>query len=188
MDLSGPGNRAHLRAPYDKVYSRAGIGRLARTGKCDRSRLTWFLVRCYVMTLDIREYRPLDRVSVVALWNEVFSLPNGHNEPASALDRKVAADDGLFFVATWDGELVGTVLAGYDGHRGWLYSLAVRQSHRRQGIGRRLVDHAEGRLKQLGCPKINLQVRGDNTAVLSFYRALGFRTEDRISMGKRLPE
>ena len=81
--------------------------------------------------------------------------------------------------------MVGTAMAGYDGHRGWLYSVAVKSSRQRSGIGAMLVNEAEQRLKSLGCGKINLQVRSSNEAVLGFYDRLGYEVEDRVSMGKR---
>jgi len=79
-------------------------------------------------------------------------------------------------------------MAGYDGHRGWLYAVAVLQSHQRQGVGTALVKEAEARLSALGCTKINLQVRSSNIAVVSFYRSLRYEIEERVSMGKRIPQ
>ncbi len=77
-------------------------------------------------------------------------------------------------------------MAGYDGHRGWIYSLAVAETQQRRGVGSRLVQHAEQALGDLGCPKVNLQVRSSNSSVVEFYRSLGYDAEERISMGKRL--
>ena len=76
-------------------------------------------------------------------------------------------------------------MAGYDGHRGWLYSVAVRQSHRRSGAGKILIKQVERRLAEFGCTKVNLQVRAENAAVAAFYRGLGYEVEDRVSLGKR---
>ena len=138
--------------------------------------------------MKIRSYDPPDREQVVALWNEVFPGSIGHNDPGQSIDRKVASDDGLFFV-TLDGDvIVGTALAGYDGHRGWLYSIAVSPDCQRGGIGTKLVRHAEQVLAQRGCPKLNLQVRADNAAVVAFYESLGYQSEERISMGKLLSD
>ncbi len=92
----------------------------------------------------------------------------------------------LFFVAEIGGRLIGTVMAGYDGHRGWLYSLAVDTALRRHGIGTRLVEHAEAALTALGCPKVNLQVLSTKADVRGFYEALGYRTDEVVSLGKRL--
>ncbi len=134
--------------------------------------------------MEIREYCAADHDSVVALWDSVFPNSTGHNEPRGAIERKLAVDDGLFFVAADADTIIGGVLAGYDGHRGWIYSLAVAPESRRCGIGSQLVRHAERQLLRLGCPKVNLQVRADNSNVIAFYESLGFHTEDRISMGK----
>ena len=138
--------------------------------------------------MQVREYHPADHDSVVSLWDCIFSNSTGHNEPRGAIVRKVAMDDGLFFVAADAGSIIGTVLAGYDGHRGWLYSLAVAPEWRRRGIASQLVCHAEQALLRLGCPKLNLQVRADNSEVVAFYKSLGFHTEERISMGKLPPK
>ena len=136
--------------------------------------------------MEIRDYRSSDQPHVVSLWDTVFPNSTGHNDPHDAIDRKVAADDRLFFVADQADRIVGTVLAGYDGHRGWIYSLAVVPDRRRDGIGTQLVRHAEQALARLGCPKLNLQIHADNAAVVAFYESLGFHTEARISMGKIL--
>jgi ribosomal protein S18 acetylase RimI-like enzyme len=103
-----------------------------------------------------------------------------------AIPAKLAVQPGLFFVALDGVEVVGSIVAGYDGHRGWLYMLAVSNSHRRRHIGSALVREAEARLVAIGCQKINLQVRTSNAAVVEFYKKLGYMIEERISMGKRL--
>lgn len=126
------------------------------------------------------------RAQVVALWQEAFSYETAHNLPTLAIDKKLAVNDGLFFVATDKKAVIGTVLAGYDGHRGWLYSVAVHADYRRHGLGSSLVRHAEQALTALGCMKINLQITGGNDAVVGFYEALGYGVEPRISMGKKL--
>ena len=136
------------------------------------------------MSFKIRTYTPNDRKQVVSLWNDTFPYSTGHNEPEGAIDRKLDIDDGLFFVAVQGDVIVGTIMAGYDGHRGWIYSVAVNNAFRRRGIGSQLVVHAESALAKLGCPKVNLQVRADNVAVTAFYESLGFQCEERISMGK----
>lgn len=134
--------------------------------------------------MQIRTFEAVDRELVVLLWETVFPNSTGHNDPSDSIERKVLAADDLFYVAFDGDSLVGTVLAGYDGHRGWLYSLAVDPSRRRNGIGTQLVRHAESALARLGCPKLNLQVRADNVEVVAFYESLGFDSEARISMGK----
>ncbi len=127
------------------------------------------------------------RLQVVDLWATVFGYETAHNAPLVAIDRKLEADDDLFFVALADGEVVGTILAGYDGHRGWLYSVAVAASHRHRGIGAALVGHAEQALTARGCMKINLQIADGNEGVVGFYESLGYAVEPRTSMGKRVP-
>ena len=128
------------------------------------------------------------RRQVVALWEAIFGYETAHNQPSLSIDRKLAANDQLFFVAV-DGEaVVGTLMAGYDGHRGWIYSLAVSPAHRRKGIGSRLVSHAEDALTAKGCLKINLQILEGNERVVEFYSSLGYTVEPRISMGKRIPQ
>jgi ribosomal protein S18 acetylase RimI-like enzyme len=128
------------------------------------------------------------RSQVEALWKTVFGYEAAHNNPRLAIDKKLEVDDQLFFVAVEEMTVVGTIMAGYDGHRGWLYSVAVAPSHRRQGIGSRLVLHAERALSRKGCVKINLQILEDNESVVAFYAALGFSVEKRVSMGKRIQE
>ena len=126
------------------------------------------------------------RSQVVALWETVFGYEAAHNNPGLVIDKKVAVNDQLFFVAVTDSTVVGTIMAGYDGHRGWIYSLAVSPSHRRQRIGSRLVSHAEDALACRGCPKINLQIMEGNESVAAFYSSLGYSVEKRVSMGKRI--
>ena len=96
-------------------------------------------------------------------------------------------DDGLFFVALVGGQVIGTTLGGYDGHRGWLYAVAVAPAFRSSGIGAALVRRAEGALAERGCTKINLQIVGSNAGVADFYQSLGYEVEDRISMGRKVP-
>ena len=126
------------------------------------------------------------RRGVVELWEAVFGYETAHNTPGLAIDKKLAVEDGLFFVALAGHDVIGTVLAGYDGHRGWLYSVAVHPAHRRNGLGARLVHHAEVALNVRGCMKINLQIVSTNEGVKNFYESLGYSTEPRISMGKKI--
>lgn len=126
------------------------------------------------------------REQVIRLWEASFSYGTAHNVPSLGIDKKLAVDDGLFFVALSQGAVVGTVLAGYDGHRGWLYSVAVDAGHQKRGIGSALVAHAERALTDRGCMKINLQIAPGNDSVAAFYETLGYVVEPRISMGKRI--
>jgi len=127
------------------------------------------------------------RSEVIALWEAVSGYDKPHNKPSLSIDKKIEAKDGLFFVAAADGSVIGTVMAGYDGHRGWIYSVAVAPFHRRQGIGARLVSVAEQALTGKGCVKINLQIMDGNESVTGFYESLGYAVEKRISMSKRIP-
>ncbi|HSU56453.1 MAG TPA: GNAT family acetyltransferase [Candidatus Dormibacteraeota bacterium] len=140
------------------------------------------------MEHSIRAFQESDRDHVISIWQRVFAYDAPHNVPALSLDKKLAVRDGLLFVAEAQGKLVGTVMAGYDGHRGWIYSLAVLPDHRRRGVGAGLVQHAEQSLIQLGCLKINLQIVKGNEEVEAFYRKLGYETEQRINMGKKVPK
>jgi|SRR5215472_6175424 len=139
--------------------------------------------------ISIRAYsNAADREQVVALWKAVLGYDAPHNEPGMTIDKKLEVDDGLFFVAVEDGSVIGTIMAGYDGHRGWIYSLAVSPTWRRQGIGSRLMAVAEKALIEKGAVKINLQIADGNESVAEFYKSLGFVVEKRVSMGKRIPE
>ena len=128
------------------------------------------------------------RTKVIALWDAVFGYEAAHNQPALVIDKKLAVGDGLFFVALSAQEVVGTVMAGYDGHRGWIYSVAVSPAHRRRGVGSQLVEVAERTLATKGCVKVNLQIMEGNESVTAFYASVGFSVEKRVSMGKRLHE
>jgi ribosomal protein S18 acetylase RimI-like enzyme len=138
---------------------------------------------------NLREYNDsTDRENVMALWRAVFGYETAHNEPSLAIAKKLNANDHLFFVAEEQNQLVGTAMAGYDGHRGWLYAIAVHPNSRRTGLGSRLVRHAEQALVSAGCMKVNLQLLATNEATAAFYKSLGYAVEPRISMGKVLHE
>lgn len=137
--------------------------------------------------LEIRPLLPSDVEPVIALWR-TSDLTRPWNDPARDIERKLAVDDDLLLVGTIDGCVVGTVMAGYEGHRGWINYLAVHPMHRGVGNGRALMNEAEARLRARGCPKINLQVRASNPKAISFYENLGFTIDDAVSLGKRLVE
>jgi ribosomal protein S18 acetylase RimI-like enzyme len=136
--------------------------------------------------MQIRIYEDGDEPSVVTLWREDQPEAAPHNEPALVIRKKLAVERDLFFVATLNSAIVGTVMGGYDGHRGWVYALVVNPAYRRQGIGIALVRHLEAALGERGSLKVNLQVRASNEGVVAFYRKLGYVVEERISLGKRL--
>ncbi len=135
---------------------------------------------------EIRTYEESDEAAVAALWREVFPDAPPWNEPEADIRRKLAVQRDLFFVAVDGGDVVGTALAGYDGHRGWVYYVAVKPDRRRRGIGAALMKRVEERLAAMGCPKLNLQVRAPNRETVAFYENLGYAVEERVSMGKRL--
>jgi len=135
--------------------------------------------------MDIRSYRAADEGAVVALW-EACGLSRPWNDPRKDIARKMAEQPELFLVGTVGGELVATAMAGYDGHRGWVYYFAVSPGHRRNSLGRALMQEIERLLLARGCPKVNLQVRTDNAEVIEFYRRLGYSVEERVSLGRRL--
>lgn len=138
----------------------------------------------------VRPVTPADAEAVVALWRLVFpeygDPSHPQRSPAASVARKLAFGDGLFWLAERDGDVAGTAMAGYDGHRGWLYSVAVRPDLRGAGIARSLVAEAERALAALGCPKVNLQVFAANDAAQAFWRSVGYAQDAVVSFGKRL--
>ena len=122
------------------------------------------------------------------MWTEIFPASSPHNDPVTSLDKKLRTDPDLLLVSVINDKVVGSVMGGYDGHRGWVYSLAVTPALRRQGIASALMYAVEEKLRERGCLKVNLQVLASNTEVIALYKEVGFDVEDRISMGKKLYE
>lgn len=137
------------------------------------------------MTVEIRPFAPSDEDQVVALW-EAAGLTRPWNDPRKDIARARAVWPELLLVAAEGDAVVGSVMAGYDGHRGWLYYLATAPERRGEGIGRRLVGEAESRLEALGCAKVMLMVREGNDPVLAFYDGLDYALETTRVMGRRL--
>ena len=135
--------------------------------------------------LDIRPFQMADEPAVVALWHQC-GLVVSQNDPQQDIVSKMAFQPELFFAGMIDGQVVATVMAGYEGHRGWVNYLAVDPSQRGRGLGRRMMEEAEGILLEMGCPKVNLQVRSSNVDVIEFYARIGYSVDDVVSMGKRL--
>ncbi|HEY6078960.1 MAG TPA: GNAT family acetyltransferase [Polyangiaceae bacterium] len=133
----------------------------------------------------VRAFKEADEARVIELWL-LGGLVRPWNDPKQDIARKLKVQRELFLVAELEGVVVGVVMAGYDGHRGWVNYLAVDIGQRRRGIGTALMRDAERRLRLLGCPKLNLQIRRENTAVQAFYQAIGFSEDAVVSMGKRL--
>jgi ribosomal protein S18 acetylase RimI-like enzyme len=142
--------------------------------------------------VTIRPFADADEQAVVELWARC-GLVRPWNDPHDDIARKRRVQAELFLVAVADGDagagatIAGTVMAGYDGHRGWINYLATDPARRRQGIARALMQAAEAGLARLGCPKINLQIRHDNRDAIAFYQHIGFGNDAVVSMGKRLP-
>lgn len=135
----------------------------------------------------IRTYRHQDRHAVVTLWRKSGLLVPWNN-PFQDIDRKCADSPELFFVAHRDGLVVGSCMAGYDGHRGWLYYLAVAPGCRRAGIAAALVKQAESALRSAGCPKVELMIRASNHEVAAFYHRIGYQIDPVTVLSKRLLE
>ena len=136
---------------------------------------------------DIRRYSPQDESAVITLWQKC-NLTRPWNNPERDIERKLKVNPELFLVGAIDNRVIATVMGGYEGHRGWVNYLAVDPEHQRNGIGRRMMAAIEGKLLAMGCPKINLQVRTGNQSALNFYERIGYKTDDVVSMGKRLIE
>jgi ribosomal protein S18 acetylase RimI-like enzyme len=149
----------------------------SHTGRRDRDRI--------VGVIEIRPFRPDESEAVVVLW-DACDLIRPWNDPRRDIERKLRVDPELFLVAVDDELVIGTVMAGYEGHRGWINYLAVDPSRRRQGVGSSLMEEAERLLAERGSPKINLQIRSENADVIAFYGALGYQMDDVVSLGKRL--
>lgn len=135
--------------------------------------------------MTIRAYSPKDEDAAIKLWLKC-NLTRPQNKPKLDIERKLKVDPELFLVGTVGGKVVATVMGGYDGHRGWVYYLGVDPAHQKKGLGRQMMAAIEKKLLVIGCPKINLQVREDNTVVVGFYKNIGYAVEDRVSMGRRL--
>ncbi|MGD8992293.1 MAG: GNAT family acetyltransferase [Desulfobacterales bacterium] len=132
----------------------------------------------------IRSYQAADQSAVIDLWQRC-NLVVPQNDPQKDIEMKSRVQPDLFFVGAIGSRIVATAMAGYDGHRGWIYYLAVDPDYQRRGMGRRMMERAEAALKKRGCPKINLQVRTSNPDVISFYEHLGYSNDDVIGLGKR---
>jgi len=137
------------------------------------------------LNFEIVRYSSEYQDAVVDLWRKC-SLVVPQNDPLEDIQRKLVFQPDLFFVALLDGKVIGSIMVGYDGHRGWMNYLAVLPEHQRHGYGRKLVEKAVDELKRLGCLKVNLQVRRSNVSVVEFYKHLGFKDDEVVGLGKRL--
>ena len=137
--------------------------------------------------MEIREYIETDEQQVVDLWMKCHLVVSTNN-PHRDIQRKLKVDRDLFLVGVLDNTIIATVMGGYEGHRGWINYLAVDPAYQRNGYGRLIMQAVEQRIRSKGCPKINLQVRASNKAVIQFYRSLGYTEDHVVGLGKRLEE
>ena len=135
--------------------------------------------------MQIRPYLDSDEAAVIALW-EAAGLTRSWNDPRKDIARKRSVQREGFLVGTEDGAVMASLMVGYDGHRGWINYLAVAPAHRNKGHARTLMREAERLLEAAGCPKVNLQIRTSNAAVIEFYKAIGYAQDDVVSFGRRL--
>ena len=138
-------------------------------------------------SLLIRPFKEGDEEALVTLWN-MCKLTVPWNNPHKDIARKLKVQAELFLVGYLEDKLIASVMAGYDGHRGWINYFAVHPDFQARGYGKQLMDNVENGLRELGCPKINLQIREGNDKVFSYYQKLGFVEEKRINMGKRIED
>jgi ribosomal protein S18 acetylase RimI-like enzyme len=135
--------------------------------------------------MHIRSYQPSDELTVIALWKEC-GLTRPWNDPRKDIARKLKVQPELFLVGVVSGQVMASVMAGYEGHRGWVNYLAVSRDHRGHGYGKKLMQWVEQLFLEAGCPKINLLVRATNSGIVEFYRSMGYVQDEAVSLGKRL--
>jgi ribosomal protein S18 acetylase RimI-like enzyme len=137
--------------------------------------------------MQITTYKPEYEKEVIALWRRC-NLTRPQNNPQKDIERKLKVNPELFLVGLDGGKVIATVMFGYDGHRAWVNYLGIDPACQRNGLGRQMMDAVEEKVRPLGCPKINLQVRKNNLNALKFYETIGYKEDEVISMGKRLVE
>jgi ribosomal protein S18 acetylase RimI-like enzyme len=139
--------------------------------------------------LNIKPYHLDNQQAVINLW-QACNLVVAWNDPVKDIQRKMLVDPDLFLIGQLpgdpSGEIIATVMGGYEGHRGWINYLAVSPKHQRKGYARAMMQQVEVLIQNKGCPKINLQVRGTNSEVIQFYQAIGYDVENAVGLGKRL--
>jgi ribosomal protein S18 acetylase RimI-like enzyme len=139
--------------------------------------------------LNIKPYHLDNQQAVINLW-QACNLVVAWNDPVKDIQRKMLVDPDLFLIGQLpgdpSGEIIATVMGGYEGHRGWINYLAVSPKHQRKGYARAMMQQVEVLIQNKGCPKINLQVRGTNSEVIQFYQVIGYDVENAVGLGKRL--
>ena len=137
--------------------------------------------------MEIRSYQPEDEGAIIELWRKC-DLLRPWNNPKLDIERKLKVNPELLLVGLVNGKVVATVMGGYEGHRGWVYYLAVDPAYQRKGLGKQIMEAVEERIRVMGCPKINLLIRTDNIEAVKFYKNIGYKMDEVLSMGKRLVE
>ena len=135
--------------------------------------------------MNIKPYHPDNQQAVINIW-QACNLVVAWNDPVKDIQRKMLVDPDLFLIGELSEDIVATVMGGYEGHRGWINSLAVSPEHQRKGYARAMMQQVEVLILQKGSPKINLQVRSNNIDVIHFYQAIGYDIENAVGLGKRL--
>lgn len=133
----------------------------------------------------IRTFQPTDSDKVISIWQQC-GLVKSWNNPSLDIQRKLSFQKKLFFVGELSTEIIATAMFGYDGHRGWLHYFAVLPRLQRRGFGRQMVEFGEAQLIAKGCPKLNFQIRVNNTEAINFYQRAGYKEDAVVSFGKRL--
>ncbi len=144
-------------------------------------------MRANLTDFHIRQYSPEDQKAVIELWQKC-NLTRPWNNPRLDIERKLKVNPELFLVGLAENRVIATAMGGYEGHRGWVNYLAVDPEYQRKGLGQQIMKATEDKLLAIGCPKINLQIRMDNLSAVALYKSIGYKTDDVISMGKRLIE
>ena len=135
--------------------------------------------------MQIRPFKEQETEAVISLWQRCGVL-RSWNDPLKDIKRKLQVQPELFLVGLVDDKIIATAMGGYDGHRGWVNYLAVDPDHQHKGHGGEIMTVLETALKALGCPKLNLQIRSDNAAAITFYEQAGYKQDAVLSYGKRL--
>jgi ribosomal protein S18 acetylase RimI-like enzyme len=135
--------------------------------------------------MNIRPMAKSDQAGVIRLWQDC-GLIRPWNDPARDLRTAMRTSDAAVLVGEDAGTIVASVMAGFDGHRGWIYYLAVAQDRRQEGLGRAMFETAQAWLKARGAPKIQLMVRETNEEAIGFYKAMGLEVQPVVTLGRFL--
>ncbi len=137
--------------------------------------------------MNIQPFEGKHTETVVHIWQQC-GLTRPWNNPYLDIQRKLTVQPELFLIGCIDENIIATAMFGYEGHRGWLNYLAVLPNHQGKGYAKQLLAYGEEQLKELGCPKLSLQIRNENQNAMRFYESLGYRMDAAVSYGKRLIE